>query len=120
MYNDSKPKSNIQPMSEKCETRSAFVAETIQPRCPTPARETGDVEQQLLRLNNNVNEVEKIFSELFEKVYPILLPENNPCGEKDCALEKTVSPLASDIRTINQKIDLIKSRMIDTIIRIQL
>jgi hypothetical protein len=86
MYNDKKPKSTLPPTY----VREEYSAE---PAIRPPTEENigqlcGDIEQQLLRLDKNVNEAEKFVAELYEKVNPILLPKSckDECN-KDCVTD---------------------------------
>jgi hypothetical protein len=121
MYKDNQTKST----SSLGEIRKTFSKDEIE-QCPSKAYPTdnikrqGDIEQQIHTLTNNTIEIEKILNELLIKIEPILSLSLTCNEEKDCCKEEQLSPLATDIRAVNYRLNNVKMKIVDAYKRVQL
>ena len=117
MYKDNQTKSVVEISSPRPE-RSSDCEEHPSPK---KISNTGDIENQMHALSINSIEVEKLLTELFLKIEPILTPESISDGDKDvCNKEEQISPLATDMRVVNYRLICMKSKIVETLKRIQL
>lgn len=81
-----------------------------------------DIKEEFDNVVYNIQEITNIFDDLYQRLIPVLLPEQTSIGEKTCdsVVSTRISPLATEIRVIKYQLVGLKSKMIDVVGRIQL
>jgi hypothetical protein len=112
MYNDK----TIYP-PEPCNA-SYSVKNSPEPQCQ---KSSGDIATQMMHLTETTAKLEKYLSMLCEKLAPIFGPDHVLC-EKPCDTkpEAIISPLAKDLKNLNEVLKSFNSKINVAIDRIQL
>ncbi len=84
----------------------------------TAERQSQIVEQMEL-LSGNVNALENSFTELIDRIEPLLRPQS-PEVDSEKKTDKDLVPLADDLRGLNRRLNKVASYLTNTIQRLEL
>lgn len=120
MYNENQTKESLPELPiRRNVTQSAKCDEN--PRTCNDIKRKGDIDIQMNSLRSIVSQLEDVVGMIIIKIEPILEPPQPGCGsEKDTCKEEQLSPVASDIRQINYRLEFLKSNLLKSSDRIQL
>lgn len=119
MYNENQTKASLPELTIRRNVTQSSKCDENPRTCNDIKR--GDIDIQMNSLRSVVSQLEDVVGMIIIKIEPILEPAMPFCGsEKDACKEEQLSPVASDIRQINYRLEFLKNNLLKSSDRIQL